>query len=127
MNDLLKGTVAILVFITVAGVALAFMPNSQLTTTTAPPKPSARQVAEASWTAARDRIRSECMGGRNADALPPALFKQLLDSCDHQAAEQIGPEDYWVSEEMKLEALEAQQQASSGGEHDDAANATPSP
>ncbi|MGE5501493.1 MAG: hypothetical protein ACM3W4_06170 [Ignavibacteriales bacterium] len=109
MRDFLKGLGAISFFIVVAGVALAFMKPAA-----SPPrvesKPSAREVAEASWTAQRDKLRSECMGA-NADALPPAVFKQLLDSCDQQAADQIGPREYWVSEEEKLQAFEAQRRS----------------
>lgn len=109
MRDFLKGLGALLLFITVAGVALAFMKPSSSTPPRAT-KPSAREVAEANWSAQRDKPRSECIGS-NADALPPALFKQLLDSCDQQVADQIGPREYWVSEEEKLQAFEAQRRS----------------
>ena len=124
MRDFLKGFGVLLFFVTVAGVALAFMKPSPRAAPTAPAKPTARQAAEATWTAQRDKLRSECMGS-NADTLPPALFKQLLNSCDQQAAAQIGPEEYWASEEEKLQAAEAQRKAYGAGRRGEPANATP--
>jgi len=124
MRDFLKGLGVFLFFVTVAGVALAFMKPSPRAAPAAPAKPTTRQAAEAAWTAQRDKLRSECMGS-NADTLPPALFKQLLESCDQQAAAQIGPETYWVSEEEKLQKLEAQRKAYSGDERGEPAEAAP--
>jgi len=109
MRNFLKGLGALSFFIVVAGIALAFMKPAASAPAVAT-KPNAREVGEANWTAQRDKLRSECMGA-NAEALPPELFKQLLNSCDRQVADQIGPEEYWASEEEKLEAFEAQRRA----------------